>query len=250
MRFRSRRLLMFCSIAPLLLILMSVWIAGSILSRPVNHSVGALPSSLSGGEVEFHSTSGATIRGWLIPGRKGRGAVVLMHGYRGDRRQVINRAPFLNQAGCTVLAFDFQAHGESKGEHITVGYLESRDAQAAVEFLKRNAPDEKIGIIGLSMGGAASLLASPQLDVDAMVLEMVYPEINGATANRLERYLGSWSRGFAPLLTMQIPWRLGIDPRQLRPIDYVGGIKAPKLFIAGAKDRHTKLAESEQLFLA
>src|SRR5262245_53206323 len=123
MRIRNRRLLLFCSITPPLFVLASAWLAGSVMSRPVNHSVGALPSNLSGSEVEFHSASGATIRGWLVPGRKGRGAVVLMHGYRGDRTQVINRAPFLNQAGCTVLAFDFQAHGESKGESITIGYL-------------------------------------------------------------------------------------------------------------------------------
>ena len=44
-----------------------------------------------------------------------------------------------------VLLFDFQAHGESTGEHITFGYLE-RDAQAAIDFLRR-APDEKVGVL-------------------------------------------------------------------------------------------------------
>jgi esterase/lipase len=218
------------------------------LGRPINHSVGALPSHLSGRDIEFQSDSGSTIRGWLIPGRRGAGAVMLMHGYRGDRLQVLNRAPFLNAAGYTVLLFDFQAHGESPGKQITVGHLESRDAQAAVEFLKQSCPGEKLGVIGLSMGGAASVLASPALAIDAMVLELVYADINRATANRLERVLGSWSRGFAPLLTGQLPLRLGIDERALRPIDRVGSIKAPKLFIAGAKDRHTTLAESRELF--
>ncbi len=247
MRFKRKTITIFC-VAALLLALACIWFAGSFLGKPVNHPVGALPNGLMGSNVEFAGASGATIRGWLIPGRKGEGAVVLMHGYRGDRTQVTGRAPFLNQAGYTVLAFDFQAHGESTGKYITVGYLESHDARGAVEFLKKNNPGEKIGVIGLSMGGVASILASPPLDVDAMVLELVYPDIRGATANRLELYLGSWARPFAPLLTMQFPLRAGIDANALRPIDRIGAIKLPKLFIAGAKDQHTKLAESRALF--
>ncbi len=155
---------------------------------------------------------------------------------------------FLNQAGYTVLLFDFQAHGESAGRRITVGHLESLDAQSAVEFVKKSCLGEKVGVIGLSMGGAASVLASPPLEVDAMVLELVYPDISRATANRLERFLGGWARSLTPLLVWQLKPRLGIDERALRPVDRVGSIKAPKLFIAGAKDRHTKLAESQELF--
>ncbi|HEY8459096.1 MAG TPA: alpha/beta fold hydrolase, partial [Blastocatellia bacterium] len=220
------------------------------MSHPVHHSAGALPDYLQGRDVEFESGSGSKLRGWLIPGRQGAGAVALLHGFRGDRRQMLGRAAFLSKAGYGVLLFDFQAHGESRGKQITIGYLESRDAQASVEFIKRNCPGEKVGVIGLSMGGAAAVLASPALEVDAMVLEMVYPDIERATANRMERFLGAWARGLTPLLVNQLPLRAGIGKEALRPIDRVGAIKAPKLFIAGAKDRHTKLDESRELFAA
>lgn len=245
---KSRAL--FCAAAIPAIFFCSIWGAGSFLSNPVNHLVGALPNYLQGRAVEFESGSGSKLRGWLIPGRKGAGGVVLMHGFRGDRRQMLGRASFLNQAGYSVLLFDFQAHGESPGKQITIGHLESRDARAAVEFLKGNCPGEKLGVIGLSMGGAAAVLAAPALEVDAMALELVYADIDRATANRVERYFGAWSRGLAPLLTMQLPLRAGINETALRPIDRVGAIKAPKLFIAGAKDRHTKLAESQELFAA
>jgi fermentation-respiration switch protein FrsA (DUF1100 family) len=221
-----------------------------LLSRPANHSVGALPTHLPGRDVEFESGSRSKLRGWSIPGRKGAGAVVLMHGFRGDRRQMLGRALFLSKAGYNVLLFDFQAHGESPGKQITIGYLESRDAQAAVEFMKMNYPGERLGVIGLSMGGAAAALASPALNVDAMTLEMVYPDIERATANRMEKYFGVWARGLGQLLIMQLPLRAGIGKAALRPIDRIGTIKVPKLFIAGAKDRHTKLGESIELFAA
>src|SRR5262245_21639142 len=118
----------------------AVWWTGSLLSRPVNHSVGAIPTYLQGREIEFESGSGSKLRGWLIQGRKGAGAVVLLHGFRNDRRQMLARASFLSGAGYGVLLFDFQAHGESPGNRITIGYLESRDAQAAVEFVKKSCP--------------------------------------------------------------------------------------------------------------
>ena len=111
-----KSLLTFCIATPLFLLAI-VWLAGGFLSNPVHHAIGDLPKELPGRNVEFQSASGAMIRGWLIPGTKGAGAVALMHGYRGDRTQLINRAPFLHQAGYTILAFDFQAHGESGGKY-------------------------------------------------------------------------------------------------------------------------------------
>jgi fermentation-respiration switch protein FrsA (DUF1100 family) len=228
----------------------AVWGAGSFLSRPAKHSIGALSAHLQGRDVQFESGSGSELREWLIPGRKGAGAVVLMHGFRGDRRQMLARASFLSEAGYGVLLFDFQAHGESPGKQITIGYLESRDAQDAVEFMKKNNYGEKLGVIGLSMGGAAAILASPALEVEAIVLEAVYPDIERAVANRVERYLGAWARGLGRLLIMQLPLRAGIEKEALRPIDRVGAIKAPKLFIAGVKDQHTKLDESREIFAA
>jgi fermentation-respiration switch protein FrsA (DUF1100 family) len=248
--YAKKKQAMFCAAAIPVFFCCAVWGAGSFLSHPVNHSIGALPAHLQGRDVEFESGSGSKLRGWLVPGRKGAGAVLLMHGFRGDRRQMSGRASFLSKTGYSVLLFDFQAHGESPGRQITIGYLESRDAQAAVEFMKKSCPGEKLGVIGLSMGGAAAVLASPALEVDAMVLEAVYPDIERATADRLERYLGAWARSFAPLLIMQLPLRAGIDKTALRPIDHIGAIKAPKLFVAGAKDRHTKLDESRELFAA
>lgn len=171
-----------------------------------------------------------------------------MHGVRANRLSMLDRARFLAHAEYAVLLFDFQAHGESAGAHITFGYLESMDAQAAVRFLRANAPDEKIGVIGVSLGGAAALLASPPLDVNAVALEMVYPTINQAISNRLTMRLGSWASYLAPLFALQFRPRLGINAAALRPIDHIGKMSSPKLIIAGTEDQHTTIEESRLLF--
>lgn len=242
--------LVFAILGLLLFLLAAVWLAGSVLTAPAYRSVGDPPAELAAREVQFQSQSGATIHGWFVPGNKGAGAVILMHGVRSNRLSMLDRARFLHHAGFSVLLFDFQAHGESVGDNITFGYLESRDAQAAVDFLRVNAQGEKIGVIGESMGGAATLLASPALDVNAMVLEMVYPTINQAVNNRLSTRLGSLSVILTPLLTWQLKPRLAVSSDALKPIDKVGGIRVPKLFIVGAEDKHTTLSESQQMFSA
>ena len=143
-----KRKLLIATTVLLLTLVAGVWLTGTILTSPVPQSAGVAPSDLAASAVEFQSQSGATIKGWFIKGKKNAGAIVLMHGNRGNRLSMVDRARFLSRAGFSVLLFDFQAHGESSGDHITFGYLESKDAQAAIDFLRANAPGEKIGVIG------------------------------------------------------------------------------------------------------
>jgi alpha-beta hydrolase superfamily lysophospholipase len=236
--------------ATVLLVLVVAWMAGTSLSAPAPKKIGSLPPDLKGRDVEFRSASGALLRGWFLPGRAGAGAIVLMHGVRASRLNMISRARFLSSAGYAVLLFDFQAHGESTGASITTGYLESRDASAAIDFARAEAPGERVGVVGVSMGGAALALAQPAPHVEAAVFEMVYPTIEQAIDDRLRMNLGGWGVVFRPLLTAQLKLRLGISAEDLRPVDHIGGIACPKLFIAGAEDIHTTLEESRQLFAA
>lgn len=227
-----------------------VWNIGSVLMAPANHPIGAPPASLHAEPVEFPSASGAQLHGWRIAGQPGKGVVVLLHGIHANRRVMVERAKFLSRAGYSVLLFDFQAHGESVGRQITFGYLESRDATAAVDFARATFPGEKIGVIGVSLGGAAALLASPPLPVQALVLESVFPTLWQATEDRMIDRFGFLGRLATPLLTVQLKPRLGIGLEDLRPIACAAKISAPKFFIAGAADRLTTAQESRALYAA
>jgi fermentation-respiration switch protein FrsA (DUF1100 family) len=164
---------------------------------------------------------------------------------------MLTRASFLHRAGFAILAPDFQAHGESPGQHITFGELESFDAQAALAFLREAAPGERIGIIGVSMGGAAALVGNKPLSADALVLESVYPTFKDAVADRLHTWLGPFGflgTAMTPLLIDLVAPRIGVDPGRLRPIDAIGEVKQPLLLIAGSDDHYTKIDESRALY--
>jgi alpha/beta superfamily hydrolase len=95
---------------------------------------------------------------------------------------MVGRARFLHRAGYSVLLIDFEATGETKGDHITFGWKESRDALAATNFIRQIDPTTRVAIIGSSLGGVAALLATPPLKVDALVLEEVYPTLEITSA--------------------------------------------------------------------
>jgi uncharacterized protein len=226
----------------------AVWSA-TRWTAPTHRPVGEPPPDLGARAVEFAGPSGRRLRGWWAPG-SGTGGVVLVHGVRETRRSMLGRAGFLHRAGYSVLLFDLSAHGESDGERVGFGLTEAEDVRAAVDFLRAARPGEPVAVLGFSLGGAACVLGSPPLPVDAMVLEAVYPDIETAVGNRLRMRLGRLGAALSPLLTWQLQPRWGIDPHALRPVDAIRRVHAPLLVIGGANDPRTTSSDTDRLFAA
>jgi fermentation-respiration switch protein FrsA (DUF1100 family) len=236
--------------ATLLVGVIGLYGLGWTLSRPVLAQIGEPPAVLNAEAVAFSSQSGSTIHGWLSRAPDARGSILLLPGVRSNRLSMIQRAEFLRQSGYSTLSIDFQATGESVGDAITFGWRERFDVLAAVQYLKLRMPGQPVGIIGLSLGGAATLLATPPLEVRAAVLESVYPSIDRAVVNRLRMRIGPLASMTAPLLLLQLRLRIGVAPAELRPVDHIAKLGCPVLVIGGTRDRHTTLADTEILFAA
>lgn len=247
----KRKIVAAVVFAAVMLVLVGSWLAGGLLCAPTHRQSDPLPADLAAETVHIESGSGARLTGWFIPAAESNAPVIIvMHGVRGCRGDMSERAKLFHREGYATLLFDFQSHGQSTGKQITFGYLESKDAQAAVQFVRNRQPNAKVGALGVSLGGAAALLADPPLKVDAMVLESVYPDIVQATEDRIVMRLGRVGKIFTPLLTCQLRLRLGIGIEQLRPIDAATKVTAPKFFIAGTRDQQTPLPEAMALFAA
>ncbi|MDI3383752.1 alpha/beta hydrolase [Xenophilus aerolatus] len=226
---------------------LAVLAVGELLSRPVQRAIGTPPAALHGATVGFATTSGGTVAGWAADGAPGRGAVLLLHGVRSDRRQMLARALWLHGEGRAVLLIDLPSHGESAGERITFGARESAGVSAALQYMASRWPGEAIAVVGVSLGAASTVLAPALPGVKALVLESMYPTIDDALRNRLHRVLGAAGPPLAPLLLTQLPWRTGVRPDELRPIDRMAQLSAPVLVLGGELDRHTPPDETRQL---
>jgi uncharacterized protein len=249
MRLAPRAIAGFAA-ATLALAAAVAWGIGWLLSRPVPVRIGPAPADLFAEDVTFRSASGSVIHGWLSRGSPQGGAILLLPGVRANRLSMVSRARMLRAAGYSTLLIDFQATGDSPGEAITFGWRERLDVIAAVQALRRLSPGEPIGIVGTSLGGAAALLAAPDVRVEGVVLEAVYPSLDAAVGNRLRMRFGAAAPALAPLLVVQLWPRLGVWPSDLTPVDRIAELRCPVLVIGGTVDRHTTIADTQQLYAA
>ncbi|WP_457428076.1 alpha/beta hydrolase [Roseateles sp. P5_E7] len=225
--------------------------AGEYLTRAVRTAIGAPPEGLNAETVTIPFGAGQRLAGWFLPGRANEGAVLMLHGVRGNRLQMLARARWLQREGVASLIVDLPSHGQSSGERISFGRHEAKGAEAALAWLRQRLPGEKVGAIGVSLGGASLLFAQRQPELDALVLESVYPTIVDAVQDRLAMRLGPLaSQALAPLLLVQIPLRLGFGTDRLRPVDAIAGVRAPLIVASGTEDLHTRWPETEALFAA
>jgi uncharacterized protein len=206
----------FCALALFPTTLVGLVLA---LTAPA-HTIVPTPADLPVTPFTLDSASGATIQGWFARGAPDKGGgVLLLHGVRANRLAMIARIRFLVGAGYNVAAIDFQAHGESPGDKIAFGRLESADAHAALAWLRHALPKKKIRVIGQSLGGAAALLGEAPLDADALILESVYPDIDRAIDDRMTAALGPLGHLVTPALIAVGRAMTGLDTKELRPID-------------------------------
>lgn len=222
---------------------------GEVLTRPASHLIGNAPADLQAVSIAIPISPSRSVAGWFIRGNPGAGGVLLLHGVRSDRRQMVDRARFLHKDGYSVLLIDLPAHGKSSGERITFGAREAEGVIFSLRYLREQLNrDEKIAVIGVSLGAASLVMSRADPPPSAVVLESMYPTITEAVEDRLALHAGWLGQRFAPVLLWQLPLRLGISANELRPIDLLPSLQAPVLIAAGDQDMHTKITETKRLF--
>jgi pimeloyl-ACP methyl ester carboxylesterase len=209
--------------------------------------VGALPRDLHGETVEIPWPRGV-MRAWMLEGDGVSGAIVLLHGWRGCRRWMLDRARFLLDQGFSVIAPDLPGHGESPADSVTFGLTEGAAVDAVLDCAQRRFPGQPLGVIGLSLGGASFLMARRDVRVQAVILESVFPTLRQALVDRMHRFLGPVGSLLTPGLVAAVALLRGQSPDSVRPIDRVASLGCPLLAMHGARDLSTPVAEVEEWF--
>jgi alpha-beta hydrolase superfamily lysophospholipase len=237
------------TVTGLILVMGAAWFLAGQLLASANRAIGSPPADFPATALTLETTQGTPVAAWHLTAPDSTATVILAHPIRGSRLTMLSRAKLLHRHGFDVLLIDLQAHGETPGEMITLGSCERHDVAAAVDYVRKEKPEHRIGVVGRSLGGAAALLGSP-LGIDALVLESVYPTVEEAVYDRLHMRLGPLAGITAPLLLWQVEPRLGIPCSELRPIDRIAAVGCPILVISGTEDEHTTITETRRLFAA
>ncbi len=232
--------------------------AGTALSfyftsrRPRRDFHAAAEHGLEAEEVQFTATDGLPLRGCWVPaggslppaGAEAAAAaptVIVLHGHGGCLDGDLHRAPAFHEAGFNVFLFDFRAHGESEGRVASFGYLERRDVEGAVRWAGERSAG-RIGLLGFSYGGIASMLGAPLCpEVSAVASDGGPVRMRTAIAARgIEWHFPRWfARSMAWLIIAITCIRLGVNLFRYEAVRWVGRIAPrPILFIHGEDDSY------------
>jgi uncharacterized protein len=112
-------------------------------------------------DVAFTTSDGLRLKGWYVPSENGA-TVIVFPGRRGPQKP----ARLLVEHGYGVLLFDRRGEGESEGDPNALGWAGTRDLHAALAYLQSRpeVDDERIGGLGLSVGGEMMLQAAAETD--------------------------------------------------------------------------------------
>jgi len=212
--------------------------------------------------LEFPNPAGKTLRGMLhLPSavlEQPAPGVVFFHGFTGDRMEshwmFVKCSRALAQAGVASLRFDFYGSGESDGEfrEMTLS-REIADGRGAVTILRGQTgiDPERVGLLGLSMGGAVAATLAPSVQAKAVVLWSALAH----TARLRDLIKQSVRKIPGKPAAMEYDAR-EINPRfiedalKVEPIRHLARYKGPTLIIHPEKDEVVPASHARDFFQA
>ncbi len=122
-------------------------------------------------DISFISQDGAQLFGWYIPPQN-QTVVILLHGYGGDRRSMLDVANILAAHGYGAVMYDLRGHGESHGRFRSGGWQDVDDVAALLDYLQSDQTYdfENIAIMGFSVGGQVAIQAAAELEEISAVI--------------------------------------------------------------------------------
>lgn len=252
---RVARGLVAAGIAATALTLGSSATLAHLLTRP--RGLRRVPSRAIDDTIEpvtLRTSDGLALAAWYLPHSEARDAIVVCHGFAMNRHELLDIAEGLRARGHAVLLFDFRAHGTSEGLRSTIGFRETVDIAAAVDFLQAcpELAGRPLGIAGISMGAAAALLAAARDPrIGAVVADSSFATLEQIAAQSVRAFCHLPRFPFMPLILRFGELLTASRIRAHRPIDALAAIAPrPVFFIHDETDQFIPVAHTHALFAA
>ncbi len=227
---------------------LGVLITGVTIPKPRNERT---PAALGLPFETRHLTTrdSVDLEAWWIPVHESRGVVVLFHGYAGRKSTMLEEARAFGEMGYSTLLVDQRGHGGSAGRKTSIGYHESADVEAAVEFARKAEPHGTIVLYGQSMGAVSIFraLAVNRVPAAAVIVEGIYDETLHTIRNRFAA-MGVPSFPAAELLTLWGGVQNGFWAFGHNPVRYASGVHGRALFLHGLEDPRASAREARRVF--
>ncbi|MFP5262724.1 MAG: alpha/beta hydrolase [Blastocatellia bacterium] len=205
-------------------------------------------------DITVRSFDGTRLYGWWMPAAGEAPTVVVLHGVKKNRTDVLRAALMLSNAGFNVLVFDGRGHGNSEGRYVTYGFYERRDVEAAIEWLvaEKKIDRGRVGVAGESMGAAIALqVAAHNPWVRAVWADSPFASLRRVAEEFVRRVTRLPGAVLNPVLwtTLQVAnYRGKFDIKTVDPQTLAAQIKCPVFLVHGDADQLISTAHSENIY--
>lgn len=184
-------------------------------------------------DVEVTNGDGMKLFGWFIPSENG--AVIMMqHGYKATRKEMLNEAQMLYQHGYGVLITTVRAHDYSEGEAISLGVYEMSDMEAWYQYLisRDDINPNQIGILGNSYGGMLAIqYASQNENIKAVVANCAFSSMQDTVTTSVKHFTGLPEFPFVPLIVFWAEQDTGIKMEEIDTTKWIPLISPRPVFL-------------------
>ncbi len=100
-------------------------------------------------------------------------------------------AAWMKENGYSTILLEVRGHGQSDGNRICLGYEETNDVRAVVDYIKSQDKYKGVPIVlhGVSMGGAIAVNAFGQIDeIDGLIAMSTYSSFEDVVIDSIEQY--------------------------------------------------------------
>ncbi len=206
------------------------------------------------GAVGDLTPANVELAAWSIHTVHGAPAVVLVHGFRSSREEMLPWARFIHDAGYNVLLIDTRGCGKSGGSTVGLGATEPRDISVAVELARDQFGTNKVAVLGISLGaGAAILAAAGDPHVGAVVADSAWTDQDLQLSRLSFLPVGALRVPLPPFGVAAVNAIVGADVTRARPLEAITRISPrPILLIHSADDDNatTPVEGARKLFAA
>lgn len=200
-------------------------------------------------EVRIPVPQGGELYAWWIPAKAEMPTLVIIHGWSRNVERALPYIRHLHPLGYNLLAIDARNHGSSSPLAApTVGTF-TEDVRAAINYLAEKNPSTRLGVIGHSIGGGASVAAIGQ---DKRIQAAV---TIGAIAHPVQLMQEHFAKRKIPgfltaSLLLYMHLRYGIDYERIAPVNNIPNAVGKLLIVHGENDETVPLAHGRQLAAA
>jgi alpha-beta hydrolase superfamily lysophospholipase len=204
-------------------------------------------------KVSYPSRDGLMLSAYLVKRQNAQGNLILCHGYRGAKEFMYGYIDMFPQFN--ILFFDFRAHGQSEGTVISIGCHEYKDVLASTDFMKKHMKADNGGslplvLLGISMGGAASLKAAEieKNACDALIVDSTFSNLAKILERGFTLKAGLPYYPFFYILKIMFQYFGACKILSMNTAEAVEKITLPVMFIHSCNDSFTKPSHSIRLY--